>query len=134
MRTWLSWGCRTTRAPTHGPGPGSGPNGIRYVNRIYDYMDAFEDKEAQGYFDIDRKEMMLRNVTMVDCGDVTIIPSDVENNYAKTTHAVRQILARGAFPVIVGGDHSITFPAVRGFDSYGRPGRGPLRCAHRLQP
>ena len=100
------------------PGARFGPNGIRYVNRIYDYMDAFEDKEAQGYFDIDRKEMMLRNVTMADCGDVTIIPSDVENNYAKTTHAVRQILARGSFPVIVGGDHSITFPAVRGFDSY----------------
>ena len=46
------------------PGARFGPNGIRYVDRIYDYMDAFEDKEAQGYFDIDRKEMMLRGVTM----------------------------------------------------------------------
>ena len=100
------------------PGARFGPNGIRYVNRIYDYMDAFEDKEAQGYFDIDRKEMMLRNVTMADCGDVTIIPADVENNFAKISHAVRKIVGRGSFPVIVGGDHSITFPAVRGFDSY----------------
>ena len=116
------------------PGARFGPNGIRYVNRIYDYMDAFEDKEAQGYFDIDRKEMMLRGVTMADCGDVTIIPSDVENNYAKTTHAVRQIVARGSFPVIVGGDHSITFPGSAGVRQLRRPGRGPLRCAHRLQP
>ena len=100
------------------PGARFGPNGIRYVDRIYDYIDSFEDKEAHGYFDIDRKEMMLLNVTMVDCGDVTIIPSDVENNFAKITHAVRKMVASGSFPVIVGGDHSITFPAVRGVNSY----------------
>ena len=100
------------------PGARYGPNGIRYVDRIYDYMDTFEDKEAQGYFDIDRKEMMLRGVTMADCGNVTIIPADLENNFAKITHAVRKIIDRGSFPVIIGGDHSITFPAVRGFDSY----------------
>ncbi len=103
------------------PGARFGPDGIRYVDRIYDYMDPFEDKEAQGYFDIDRKDMMLRNVTMADCGDVTIIPSNVESNFAKITHAVRKMVARGSFPVIVGGDHSITFPSVRGFNSYPDP-------------
>ncbi len=100
------------------PGARFGPNGLRQVNRIYDYIDPLEDKEAQGFFDIDMKATMLRNVTMADCGDVTIIPSDVESNFAKITHAVRKMLARGSFPVIVGGDHSITFPAVRGFGSY----------------
>ncbi len=100
------------------PGARFGPNGLRQVNRIYDYIDPLEDKEAQGFFDIDMKATMLRNVTMADCGDVTIIPSDVESNFAKITHAVRKMVARGSFPVIVGGDHSITFPAVRGFDSY----------------
>ena len=100
------------------PGARFGPDGIRYVNRMYDYMDPFEDKEAQGFFDIDRKETMLRNVSMSDCGNVTIIPSDVESNFAKITHAVRKMVEKGSFPVIVGGDHSITFPAVRGFNSY----------------
>ena len=100
------------------PGARYGPNGVRAYRGIYDYSDPFEDKKARGYYDIDRQEMRLRNVTMSDCGDVTIIPSDVENNFAKISHAVRKIVASGSFPVIVGGDHSITFPSVRGFNSY----------------
>ena len=100
------------------PGARYGPNGIRYINDVYSYEAPLSEEKAQGYFDIDRQKMMLRNVTMADCGDVTIIPSDLESNFAKITHAVRKIIARGSFPVIVGGDHSITFPAARGFDSY----------------
>jgi arginase family enzyme len=30
--------------------------------------------------------------------------------------AVKKILAKHAFPIVIGGDHSITFPVVRGFD------------------
>ena len=100
------------------PGARYGPNGIRYINDVYSYAGPLQQKIAQGYFDIDRQKTMLRNVTMADCGDVTIIPSNVEKNFAKITHTVRKIIANGAFPVIVGGDHSITFPAARGFDSY----------------
>lgn len=100
------------------PGARYGPDGIRNADRIYEYLDHFEDKEAQGYFDIDAQKMMLKGVTMADCGDVTIIPSDLEKNFAKITHGVRKILDKGAFPVIIGGDHSITFPAVRGFDRF----------------
>ncbi|MFQ5876067.1 MAG: agmatinase [Dehalococcoidia bacterium] len=100
------------------PGARYGPNGIRDADRIYEYMDKWEDKEGLGYFDIDAGGVLLKGVTMADCGDVTILPSDVEKNFAKLTKAVRRILDRGAFPVIIGGDHSITFPSVRGFDGY----------------
>lgn len=100
------------------PGARFGPNGIRNADRIYEYLDHFEDKEAQGFFDIDANKMMLKGVTMADCGDVTIIPADMEKNFAKITYGVRKILDRNAFPVIIGGDHSITFPVVRGFDSF----------------
>lgn len=95
-----------------------GPDGIRYARDVYGYDSIRNEKTAQGYFDIDRQQTFLKGVTMADCGDVTIIPADVENNFAKITHAVRKIIAKGSFPVIVGGDHSITFPAARGFDSY----------------
>ena len=57
-------------------------------------------------------------MTFADCGNVTIVPSDVRGNFAKLTTAVRQILDQGAFPVIVGGDHAITFPSARAFDRY----------------
>ncbi len=100
------------------PGARYGPNGIRDADRIYEYMDKWEDKEGLGYFDIDAGGVLLKGVTMADCGDVTILPSDVEKNFAKLTKAARRILDRGAFPVVIGGDHSITFPLVRGFDRY----------------
>ncbi|MCH7995861.1 MAG: DUF4268 domain-containing protein, partial [Planctomycetes bacterium] len=60
-----------------------------------------------------------------DGGDVTILPADVEKNFDKITNSVRRILQKGAFPVIVGGDHSITFPAVKAFDRY-----NPLDVVH----
>jgi agmatinase len=62
---------------------------------------------------------------MADCGDVTILPADVEKNFDKIANSVRRILQKGAFPVIVGGDHSITFPAVKAFDRY-----NPLDVVH----
>ena len=107
------------------PGARYGPDGIRNVDRVYEYLDHFEDKEGQGYFDVDAESVMLRGVTMADCGDVTILPADVDKHFAKLTTAVRQILDRGAFPAIIGGDHSITFPSVRGFDRY-----DPLDVVH----
>ena len=41
-------------------------------------------EESRGAIsDIDRQQTFLKGVTMADCGDVTIIPSDVESNFAK---------------------------------------------------
>jgi arginase family enzyme len=47
--------------------------------------------------------------------DVDIVPSDTVRTSQNMTRAVAAILERGTFPVILGGDHSITFPAVRAF-------------------
>ena len=52
----------------------------------------------------------------MDVGDVLIYPTVVQETDAKITEAVRKILARKAFPIILGGDHSITFPVVRSYD------------------
>ena len=101
------------------PGARFGPDGVRDVARIYPYTDPWEKKEAQGYFDLDAGGMeLLKGVTFADCGDVTILPSDVERNFDKLTRAVKAIVERGAFPVIVGGDHSITYPVVRALERF----------------
>jgi agmatinase len=70
-----------------------------------------------GFYDIDGDRQALAGVTMADCGDVLIIPADIERNLWRITRAVRSILERGPLLVTVGGDHSITAPVVRGFDS-----------------
>ena len=101
------------------PGARFGPDAIRDAPRAYSYVDPFgQRREAEGFFDIDAGDELLRGVTMADCGNITILPSEVTGNFDKLTLAVEQVVERGAFPVVVGGDHAITYPAVRGLSKY----------------
>ena len=61
------------------------------------------------------------NPRLVDCGDVVMRPGDHAGNSARTTAAVTAILDRGAFPLVLGGDHAIPIPVMRAF-----AGRGDL--------
>lgn len=55
-----------------------------------------------------------RDAVLVDVGDVDT-GGDVDKSFALTTKAVREILAQGAKPIILGGDHSITYPVIKAF-------------------
>jgi len=68
---------------------------------------------------------LLRGVTMADCGNITIVPSEVVKNFDKITEAVEKVVAKSSFPVVVGGDHAITFPVVRGLHRF-----APLNIVH----
>jgi agmatinase len=52
---------------------------------------------------------------IADIGDADIAPTNVERSFAEITAMVRAVLDRGAMPVVLGGDHSITYPVVRAF-------------------
>ncbi len=45
-------------------------------------------------------------------GDADIVHTDMEQSHANTEFAVRKILAAGATPLILGGDHSIHDPVM----------------------
>ena len=108
------------------PGARYGPDAIRDAPRAYSYLDPFgQRKEAEGFFDIDAGVELLQGVTMADCGNIAILPSEVTRNFDMLTQVVDKVVERGSFPVIVGGDHAITFPAVRGFSRY-----SPLNLVH----
>jgi agmatinase len=49
-------------------------------------------------------------LTVVDFGDADVAPADMDRNHRAVREAVRQILAAGAIPVVLGGDHSILHP------------------------
>lgn len=53
---------------------------------------------------------------IADVGDADIYPTNPERTFKGQTEMVRAILGRGAMPVVLGGDHSITFATVRAFD------------------
>jgi len=52
---------------------------------------------------------------VVDLSDVPIFPVDVPRTAESIATAEAAILRAGAFPVMLGGDHYVTYPAVRAF-------------------
>ena len=108
------------------PGARYGPDAVRDAPRAYAYSDPYgKQSEADGFFDIDAGDELLRGVTMADCGNITIVPSDVLKNFDKLTRVVEKVVQRGSFPVVVGGDHSSTFPVVRALGKF-----APLNIVH----
>jgi agmatinase len=50
---------------------------------------------------------------VVDFGDAAVLPADPVRTHAQIERIVGQVVAAGAVPVVLGGDHSITEPDVR---------------------
>jgi agmatinase len=97
------------------PGTRFGPREIRNYSTRYA---GWGGKVPSGYWDIDQKKRFLAGVRIVDCGDVDITYYEFEVNRKKITSAVEAILDRGALPVLIGGDHSVTFPNVAAFSRF----------------
>lgn len=53
-------------------------------------------------------------ITIVDLGDVDT-SGDVDKTFARIEENVTKILEKKAVPIILGGDHSITFPILKAF-------------------
>jgi agmatinase len=62
----------------------------------------------------------LTDLRVVDAGDVEMFAGDIERSLGALREAVAVVAAAGAVPVVLGGDHSITWPDVTGVaDAYG---------------
>jgi agmatinase len=55
----------------------------------------------------------LAELKVLDFGDAPVIPADAEASHAAIEATVGQVLGAGAVPFVLGGDHSVTEPAVR---------------------
>jgi len=66
----------------------------------------------------------LRDLGVVDAGDVEMFSGDAARSCTDLEAAVSTVAASGAIPVVLGGDHTITWPDVtgvaRGADRWGR--------------
>ena len=63
---------------------------------------------------------------VVDFGDAAVVPADPERSHAAIEAIVGQVLAAGALPAVLGGDHSITEPCVRACAA----AHGPVGVVH----
>jgi guanidinobutyrase len=82
-------------------GANYGPRGIREISG------QFLTYNATWEFDI------VDALNPVDCGDCDVILANAEKTFAHAERDLDQIIAAGAIPATLGGDHSITIPAVR---------------------
>ena len=87
---------------TYRPGTRFGPQGIRRISALYTPYN-YE-------MGVDLREQ----ITLCDVGDVFTIPANNEKSFDQISKGVAHVFASGAFPILLGGDHSIGFPTVRG--------------------
>jgi len=63
---------------------------------------------------------------VVDFGDAPVLPSDAARSHAAIERTVAAVLAAGAVPFVLGGDHSIAEPDIRACAAV----HGPLGLVH----
>ncbi len=83
-----------------------GPQGMRAISGL-----------GSGY-NFEMGVDILEALEIVDVGDVSVIPANIEKSFDQIDKAVAYIHERGVFPVILGGDHSIGYPDIRGLAPY----------------
>lgn len=75
---------------------------------------------GHGYYDPrTRSEYLaeeMRHNLIADVGDVDVHPTNVERTFENITALTAAVLERGALPIALGGDHSITDSILRAFD------------------
>jgi len=90
-----------------------GPRGIREGSTLYSFG-------LNGAYDIEKDIMYLGpKWKVVDCGDVDMVHGDIMQCHENTEEAIRKIVSKGAMPVVLGGDHSITIPVGKGLEEAG---------------
>jgi arginase family enzyme len=92
-----------------------GPRAIREATFMFAYL--LQTLEEAAFVD-PRDGTNIREskkYNLVDVGDVGIIAPDVHETSRVIREAVRDITKSGAFPVLLGGDHYISYPCLQGF-------------------
>ena len=96
---------------THRPGTRFGPRAIREAQ----YSSGSLNSLQLGV-------QPFEELTVVDAGDANVVPASWERGHAMIYRKVREVAATGAIPIILGGDHSITWPSASAVAEVRRPG------------
>lgn len=88
-----------------------GPRAIREASTLFSFGHA-------GAYDFEDDITYLQpgQVSIVDIGDADIVHTDTMKSHSNIELGVRKILAAGAMPVVMGGDHSVSIPCINAFD------------------
>jgi agmatinase len=96
---------------THRPGARFGPRAIRTAQYGSGSLNSLQLDVRP--FDV---------LTVVDAGDANIVPALPERSHAMIYRKVRDVASTGAIPIVLGGDHSITWPSASAVAEARSPG------------
>ena len=87
-----------------------GPRGIREASTLFSFghAGAYDHEDNITYLAADE-------VRIVDIGDADIVHTDTVKSHTNIETGVRAILAAGATPIVLGGDHSVNIPCINAF-------------------
>ena len=90
-----------------------GPRAVREASTLFSFGHggAYDHEDDATYLGSD--------VRIVDLGDADIVHTDTTKSHENIKTGVNAMLDAGAFPVIIGGDHSINIPCIDAFDGRG---------------
>ncbi len=90
-----------------------GPKGIRdgSVLCLLSPNTAYDHETDEDYFGPQWR--------IVDCGDIDMVHGDLEQCFDNARDTIKKIVAKGAMPVTLGGDHSITIPVLESLAEFG---------------
>jgi len=77
-----------------------GPDAVRAIDTVYPMT---------------RNGINLRSLKIVDTGDIDVIKRDIEATHNNVRKRAGEIISAGALPLMIGGDHSLSFPAIGSF-------------------
>jgi agmatinase len=99
------------------PGARYGPRAIRAASNL-----------GRAVHHLELGVQPMRTLRVFDYGDAAIVPSSIERSHDAIRTKVAEVVALGAIPVVLGGDHSITFPAATAVAD--AVGRGKVGVVH----
>jgi agmatinase len=96
------------------PGARFGPEAIRAASALL--------RPYHPALDVD----VLDTLSVVDHGDLPVAPGDTEGTYRRIEAGLAPLVDAGVFPLVLGGDHSITLAELRALAR----GRGAMALVH----
>ncbi|MCW3783847.1 agmatinase [Defluviimonas salinarum] len=90
-----------------------GPRAVREASTLFSFG------HAGAYDHEDDCTYLPAAVRIVDLGDADIVHTDTVRSHANIKAGVNAILDAGAFPVVIGGDHSVNIPCIDAFEGRG---------------
>lgn len=95
------------------PGARFGPRAVREASTLFSFGHggAYDHEDDATYLGSD--------VRIVDIGDADIVHTNTIKSHENIKTGVNAMLDAGAFPVVIGGDHSVNIPCIDAFEGRG---------------